>query len=54
MILQNNKEKRTAIILCGGKGTRLGSAGKKNPKTIQTIWQRARKMGEKVRRGKPE
>ena len=27
----------TAIILCGGKGTRLGSAGKKIPKTLIKI-----------------
>ena len=25
---------RTAVILCGGKGTRLGSIGKKLPKTL--------------------
>ena len=25
---------RTAIILCGGKGSRLGSIGKKLPKTL--------------------
>ena len=37
MILQNNKEKRTAIILCGGKGTRLGSITKKIPKSLVKI-----------------
>jgi glucose-1-phosphate cytidylyltransferase len=31
-----NKE-RTAIILCGGRGTRLGSLGKKVPKTLVKI-----------------
>ena len=25
---------RTAIVLCGGKGTRLGQLGKKFPKTL--------------------
>jgi glucose-1-phosphate cytidylyltransferase len=30
-------ELRTAIILCGGKGTRLGSIGKKIPKTLIKI-----------------
>ena len=29
--------KRTAIILCGGKGSRLGSIGKKIPKTLVEI-----------------
>ena len=29
--------KQTAIILCGGKGTRLGSLGKKFPKTLIKI-----------------
>ena len=28
---------QTAIILCGGKGTRLGSLGKKLPKTLIKI-----------------
>ena len=28
---------RTAIILCGGKGTRLGELGKKLPKTLVKI-----------------
>jgi glucose-1-phosphate cytidylyltransferase len=31
------KKFRTAIILCGGKGTRLGSLGKKTPKTLVKI-----------------
>jgi glucose-1-phosphate cytidylyltransferase len=30
-------EKRTAVILCGGKGTRLGLVGKKIPKTLVKI-----------------
>ena len=28
---------RTAVILCGGKGTRLGELGKKFPKTLVKI-----------------
>lgn len=28
---------RTAVILCGGKGTRLGLIGKKIPKTLVKI-----------------
>ena len=28
---------RTAIILCGGKGTRLGQLGKKFPKTLINV-----------------
>ena len=31
------KTKRTAIILCGGKGTRLGAISKKIPKTLIKI-----------------
>ena len=31
------KIKRTAIILCGGKGTRLGAISKKIPKTLIKI-----------------
>ena len=31
------KKFRSAIILCGGKGTRLGSIGKKFPKTLVKI-----------------
>ncbi len=31
------KKIRTAIILCGGKGTRLGLLGKKIPKTMVKI-----------------
>ena len=31
------KKFRTAVILCGGKGTRLGSIGKKTPKTLIKI-----------------
>ena len=31
------KEIKTAIILCGGKGTRLGSIGKKFPKTLVKV-----------------
>ena len=30
-------ETRTAIILCGGKGSRLGSIAKKLPKTLVKI-----------------
>jgi NDP-sugar pyrophosphorylase family protein len=30
-------ENRTAVILCGGKGSRLGSIGKKLPKTLVRI-----------------
>ena len=26
---------RSAVILCGGKGTRLGELGKKLPKTLE-------------------
>ena len=33
----NNKETRTAVILCGGKGTRLGSISKKIPKSLVKI-----------------
>ena len=28
---------KTAVILCGGKGTRLGSLGKKMPKTLLKV-----------------
>lgn len=31
------KNRRTAIILCGGKGTRLGALSKKIPKTLVKI-----------------
>jgi len=31
------KNKRSAIILCGGKGTRLGELGKKLPKTLVKV-----------------
>ena len=31
------KKKRTAIILCGGRGTRLGALSKKIPKTLVTV-----------------
>ena len=31
------KNFRTAVILCGGRGTRLGSIGKKIPKTLVKI-----------------
>ena len=33
----NNPPIKTAIILCGGKGTRLGEIGKKIPKTLVNI-----------------
>jgi NDP-sugar pyrophosphorylase family protein len=32
-----NQENRTAVILCGGKGTRLGLIGKKIPKTLVKV-----------------
>ena len=35
------KQYRTAIILCGGKGTRLGSLSKKTPKTLIKIQNKA-------------
>ncbi len=31
---KNNKKIKTAVILCGGKGTRLGLLGKKIPKSL--------------------
>ena len=31
------KEDRTAIILCGGKGSRLGALGKRLPKSLVTV-----------------
>jgi len=37
MNLLNNKEIRTAVILCGGRGTRLGSITKKIPKSLVEI-----------------
>ena len=37
MKLLNNKETRTAVILCGGRGTRLGSVTKKIPKSLVQI-----------------
>ena len=33
----NDKKFRSAIILCGGKGTRLGSIEQKIPKTLVKI-----------------
>ncbi len=33
----NNKKKNSAVILCGGKGTRLGQLGKKIPKSLVKI-----------------
>jgi len=33
----NSQNNRTAVILCGGKGTRLGDIGKKIPKTLVKI-----------------
>jgi NDP-sugar pyrophosphorylase family protein len=30
-------KQRTAVILCGGRGTRLGDLGKKLPKTLVKI-----------------
>jgi glucose-1-phosphate cytidylyltransferase len=35
--MEIKKNYRTAIILCGGKGTRLGNLGKKVPKTLLTV-----------------
>jgi len=32
-----NKNYRSAVILCGGKGTRMGSLGKKIPKTLAKV-----------------
>ena len=37
MKLINGEEIRTAVILCGGKGTRLGSITKKIPKSLVEI-----------------
>jgi len=37
MNLLTNKETRTAVILCGGRGTRLGSITKKIPKSLVKI-----------------
>ena len=37
MKLINIKKSRTAVILCGGKGTRLGSITKKIPKSLVKI-----------------
>ena len=31
------KEDRTAIILCGGKGSRLGALGKRLPKSLVKV-----------------
>ena len=31
------KKLQTAVVLCGGKGTRLGNIGKKLPKTLVKI-----------------
>ena len=32
-----SKEDRTAIILCGGKGSRLGILGKRLPKSLVQV-----------------
>ena len=37
MKLTKSKEIRTAVILCGGKGTRLGNITKKIPKPLVEI-----------------
>ena len=37
MRLSNSEEIRTAVILCGGRGTRLGSITKKIPKSLVEI-----------------
>ena len=36
-----DKKTRTAVILCGGKGTRLGSITKKIPKSLVKIKDKA-------------
>lgn len=40
MIMNSKKKIRSAIILCGGKGTRLGTLGKKIPKTLVKVQQK--------------
>ena len=35
--IKKKNEYRTAVILCGGKGTRLGTISKKLPKTLVKI-----------------
>lgn len=37
MILKFKKKYKSAIILCGGRGTRLGSLGEKLPKTLVEV-----------------
>ena len=37
MNYDKNKNHKSAVILCGGKGTRLGSIGKKIPKTLMMV-----------------
>ena len=32
--MKNKEQYKTAVILCGGRGTRLGLLGKKLPKTL--------------------
>ena len=40
MKINSKKKIRSAIILCGGKGTRLGTLGKKIPKTLVKVQQK--------------
>jgi len=40
VIINSKKKIRSAIILCGGKGTRLGTLGKKIPKTLAKVQQK--------------
>ena len=42
MILEFKKKKyKSAIILCGGRGTRLGKLGEKIPKTLVEVQKKA-------------
>ena len=35
--MKKSSQIKTAVILCGGKGTRLGYLGKKLPKTLVKV-----------------
>ena len=37
MLLDRKKNLKTAVILCGGRGTRLGSLAKKLPKSLVSV-----------------